>query len=185
MGKIQQKIGIKGIVATHLFEPKTEEDKKLIDLLRNKMIKPDDKRLQRILVQKTIQKNIVTTAGLTAITKGLSDNLTSLSQLKINYTAVGTGTTTPAASDTTLATETYRNTVNSLNYADNVFFASMFINYTEDSGTYYEAGLFINGTSATDSGTLFDRVLLNSPSGVSKTTSQVLTISFQITFSPV
>jgi len=137
------------------------------------------------LVERIVDKNIVCNVGLTQLTKALSGNLSTLSEAQVNYAAVGSGSTTPAAGDTTLATETFRNTVNTLNYADQVFFASMFIDFTEDSGTYKEAALFINGTASADSGSMFDRVLLNAPTGIVKSTSQILTISFQITFTPV
>jgi len=185
-----QAIGIEGIITSRVFEPKTKRDFALIDILRHSKLKSDDDLImQRLIsscmVQQVIDKNIVTTSGLTQITKGLSTNLTALSELEINYTAVGSGTTTPTASDTTLTTETFRNVVNSLNYSNGVLYASMSIDFTEDSGTYYEGGLFINGTATADSGLMFDHVLLNAPTGITKSTSQVLTISYQITFSPV
>ena len=204
--KFRQGIGVDGLVTVNVLEPKSERDfeiiqeirknqaeLKMIDVLSDiekKHIYKKNKDLQdeleaSCLVRKVQQHNIVTTAGLTQITKGLSTNLSTLSELEINYAAVGTGTGAPAAGDTTLDTESYRNVVNSLNYSSNILFASMFIDFTEDSGTYYEAGLFINGTASADSGSLFDRVLLNSPTGITKTTSQVLTVSFQITFTPV
>jgi len=198
---IQQAIGIKGIVTASVLKPESELDFSLLDRLRSNrdklantsekepIYRENDLLMKRLtdscLVRQVVQNNIVTTAGLTQVTKGLSTNLTALAELEVNYTAVGSGTTTPASTDTTLSTETFRNVVNSLNYSSNIFFASMFIDFTEDSGTYYEAGLFINGTATTDSGTLFDHVLLNSPTGITKTTSEVLTISFQITFTPV
>jgi len=202
-GKIEQYVGVPGVVTVNVLEPKTAEDFRLVDKLRdnrNRLIAAgrrlrhtiyqENHKIQKALedscmVRRVVQNNIVNTVGLTQLAKGLSTNLSSLSELEVNYTAVGTSATAPAAGDIALTVESFRNVVNTLNYSNNIFFASMFIDFLDDSGTYKEAGLFINGSAAADSGSLFDHVLLNSPTGIVKTTSQVLTISFQITFTPV
>lgn len=202
-GKMSDSVGVPGIVTATVLEPKTEREHSLVaEMRRNRSLLKiaEGAALESLFarnheielelketckVREVTQKNIVCTAGLTQITKGLSTNLTALSEIQVNYAAVGTGSTTPVAGDTTLTTESFRNSINTLNYSNGTLFASMFIDYTEDSGTYYEAGIFINGTGTTDSGSLLDHVLLNAPSGITKSTSQILTISFQITFTPV
>ncbi len=198
-----QFIGVKGVVTVNTLEPKSKLDFKMVDTLRRNRdllitagkeirarIYQENFDIQKALeesctVKRFVQDNIVTTAGLTQVAKGLSTNLTTLSELEVNYTAVGTGSTVPVAGDTTLTTEVFRNVVNTLNFSNNIFFASMFIDFADDADTYKEAGLFINATAAADSGTMFDHVLLNSPTGIVKSLSQILTISFQITFTPV
>ena len=196
-------IDVSGVVTVNTLEPKTAGEFRLVKLMRKNMgllkvasgkaklrLYQENRHIQESLeascmVKSFVQDNIVTTVGLTQVAKGLASNLAGLGELAINYAAVGTDATAPVAGDTTLTVESFRNVVNTLNFASNILFASMFIDFTEDSGTYKEAGLFINGTASADSGTLFDHVLLNSPTGIVKSTSQILTISFQITFTPV
>lgn len=136
-------------------------------------------------VEEFAQSNLVVTAGVTAVTQALSNNITAVSAIAVNYAAVGSGTTTPAAADVQLTTESFRKTITSLNYISGSFFGGMYIDYTESSGTYYEGGVFINASATVNSGTILNHVLLNSPTGIVKTTAQVLTINYQITFTPV
>jgi hypothetical protein len=124
-------------------------------------------------------KNIIPTVCRTMI----ANNLTSTSPtdtMLVNYFAVGSGTTTPANANTTLETETYRNAVASRTNANNVAYLTGFINATEDSGTYYEAGMFANGTATTDTGVLVSRVLLNSPTGITKSATETLTVDYTL-----
>lgn len=124
--------------------------------------------------------NLVPTVGLTNI----ANNLTSASPtytLKVNYAALGSGTNTPAAGDTTLQTEVYRNAIASTTNASNVAYATAFFNQTETTGTYREAGIFAAATGTANSGVLTSRVAIN----VTKTNTQKLTIDWTITFTSV
>ena len=126
------------------------------------------------------QDNIIPTVGRTL----LANNLTNSSpdnDPRINYTALGTGSTAVANTDTTLDTETYRTTTASSTNSNNVAYVTAFYTATECNGTYKEAGLFCNGTGAADSGVLFSRVLLNAPSGIAKTVTETLTVDYTIT----
>lgn len=121
--------------------------------------------------------NIIPTVGLT----NLANNLVSASPtytLKVNYAALGSGTNTPAAGDTTLQTETYRNAIASTTNSTNVAYATAYFNQTETTGTYREAGIFSNATGTANSGVLMSRVAIN----ITKTSTQKLTIDWTITF---
>lgn len=120
--------------------------------------------------------NLIPTVGRTLI----ANNLTSSSpdnDPRINYVALGTGTTAPANNDTTLETETYRNTVASETNANNVAYITGFFNATENDGTYKEVGLFADATGVADSGILFSRVAID----ITKSNTETLTIDYTIT----
>ena len=128
------------------------------------------------------EENIIPTVGRTMI----ANNLTASSPddvLRINYTALGTGSTAVANGDTTLVTETYRTTTGSSTNANNIAYVTAFYTAAEDSGTYKEAGLFCDATASANNGILFSRVLLNAPSGITKTVTETLTIDYTITIS--
>ncbi len=98
---------------------------------------------------------------------------------RVNKIALGSGTNAPAAGDTTLQTEVYRNDLASGNNVSNVVTLTGFFSATETSGTYREAALFINGTGSADTGTILSRVAIN----ITKSAAQTMTIEWTITIS--
>lgn len=122
-------------------------------------------------------ENLIPTVGRAAIADHLTNPTPSPSSLRINYTALGTGANVPANGDTELQTETFRKAVASETNADNIAYVTAFYTAPEVSGTFLEAGLFINGTITPDSGTLFSRVAIN----ITKTITETLTIDYTIT----
>ena len=156
---------------------------KKIDKLRKsgKDFMPFVYELNRICDTETIKlKNIIPTVGRTMIANNLVST-TPTNEMIVEYIALGTDNTTPANGDTTLGTETYRNSVASKTNSDNVAYVSGFFNATETTGTFYEAGIFSDATSATDSGILLSRVLLDAPTGIVKSNTETLTIDWTIT----
>ena len=115
--------------------------------------------------------NIIPTTGLALITNNLTD-ASPTNSMRINYCSVGTGTTAPALGDTTLETETFRNTIASQTNSSGVAYNTMFISAGDDDGTYKEFGLFADATVTLDSGVLFSRVAIN----ITKSNLQTLTI---------
>ena len=118
------------------------------------------------LVEKR-EQNLITTIG-----KGLVTRLLGAlnSAVKPDYMAVGMGTTASAAGDTTLETETYRETINTFTAittttTDDTIQYVMTISEGElASGALTEAGLFgsITGTvasGASNTGVLLSRVV--------------------------
>lgn len=135
-----------------------------------------DVKTDRILrVQK--YHNIIPTVGRAAIANSLTHSSPSPANIRVNYVALGTGTNAPANSDTTLQTETYRNTVASQTNASNIAYQTGFFSATETSGTFREAGLFMVGTASANTGTLLSRVAIN----ITKSTSETLTLDWTIT----
>jgi hypothetical protein len=120
--------------------------------------------------------NIIPTVGMTLITNNLTDASPDNSP-RINYCAVGSGTTAPGLADTKLETETYRNTVASETNSGAVAYATMFLSATEDNGTYREVGFFSNGTASADSGVLVSHKAIN----ITKSAVQTLTIDWTLT----
>jgi len=124
----------------------------------------------------TYYNNVICTVGKSMI----ADNLTNASPdnvMRINYVALGSDATAPVASDATLGTETYRNTVASETNSDNIAYISAFFGQTEVTGTFAEAGLFSDGGAGADSGILVSHVAISE----TKSAVETLTIDWQIT----
>jgi hypothetical protein len=113
------------------------------------------------------------TAGINTV--NLGDNI---------YIALGTGTTAPSASDTTLDTETVRKAVSDASRNTTTGKITVFFNSSEVSGTYEEIGLFSNGKNVTASGSA-DTGILNSRvlNTITLGAGENLTVTFNITFS--
>lgn len=104
-------------------------------------------------------KNLVVTAGLTLLANRISD-ATPDSGCLVNYIAVGTNNTAPAAGNTTLGAENARKQVASRTNSAAVAAISTTFNAGEvPTSTINELGLFIDGTGTANSGTLLARVL--------------------------
>lgn len=125
-----------------------------------------------------VYHNIIPTVGRTLLANNLTD-ATPTNDPLINKAELGTGTSTPANGDTTLQTGTYRNDVASLTNGNNIAYITAFFNATETSGTFREAGLYADGSGTVGNGVLVSRVSIN----VTKTTSQTLTIDWELTIS--
>lgn len=98
----------------------------------------------------------------------------------INYIAVGTGTNSPAITDTTLQTELARtNNILSQTRVNNVVTFEFYFGPTEAIGILKEVGAFIDGTAVVDSGQLFDRQNID----ITKTAMNSLTIDLVVTVS--
>jgi hypothetical protein len=102
--------------------------------------------------------------------------------LGIAWGEIGTGTATPANTDTALTTPTNRAPVS---YAfDNSFTtASLQFFFTDASlanGTYYECGSFIGGSSTIGSGNMFNHALFGTP--YSKSSGVDTTLEIDISF---
>lgn len=80
----------------------------------------------------------------------------------INYGALGTGSTTPAASDTRLTAEVARVVPSTIIDVSNnqVQLQCYFPDANLSNGTYPEAGTFMNGTATLNSGQIFNHALL-------------------------
>ena len=100
--------------------------------------------------------------------------------LKANYFALGTGSSAPANSDTTLQTESTRSVFTQRTAYQNVAYLDVFFPSTTVGGnTYNEAGIFVDGTASVNTGYLLSRVAINQVLG----SSQTLTVNCSITIS--
>ncbi len=122
-------------------------------------------------------ENLIPTVGRAQIAKALEAALAGISEIEINFTSLGTGSTAPANGDTILETEVFRKAVASLTSSSNQLFVTAFYTAGEVSGTFAEAGIHINGTGSPDSGILFSRVAIS----VTKSSSETLTIDYTVT----
>ena len=130
-------------------------------------------------VGEMVVSNLCPTVGRSVLAQRLA-NTTTYTGI-INYAALGSGTTAPNNSDTQLATESYRKTIDSQTYINNVAYLSVFIPAGTATATHYEAGLFIDGTAGANTGQIFSRVLFSPP--VAKTALVSLTLDCSLTVS--
>ncbi len=101
------------------------------------------------------------------------------SELGITYMAIGSGTTAVAVTDTILVTETMRKVLTSRIKSGQTSVFSMYLSTTEGNGSIREIGLFGGLASSTpNSGTLFDRLLINEAKVNTETWTIEITISF-------
>ena len=127
-------------------------------------------------VREVIQENMIPLTGRAYIILRLMQDQATPG-IKLTHTALGSGTNAPANGDTQLQTETYRKAVASATSAGNIGYVSAFYTAVEFVGTIREVGLFINGTGAANSGTLFSRVATN----LTKSNIETLTVDYQLT----
>jgi hypothetical protein len=119
------------------------------------------------------QHNLVVTAGRNLI----RDLLNGDAVAGLTYFALGTGTTAVQPTDTTLATEVFRNAVTQRVKAAGELTVKYFLATGEANGnTLAEAGIF----NAVSSGTLFARVVLAST--IVKTSAIEVTFAWDLTF---
>ena len=99
---------------------------------------------------------------------------------KANYIALGTDGTQETELDTSLAAEAIRWQFTNRYYLDNVAYLDKFFWSTEVGGnTYLEAGVFIDGTAATNSGFILSRITMDEQIAATET----LTINVSVTIS--
>ena len=122
--------------------------------------------------------NIIPDAGRTAIARRLANVGSKANEGIITYGAVGTGTTYPQNSDTQLAVELDRKLCSRRTNTLNVITVRTYFTTEEANGDLKEFGLFGEDADGTaNSGTLFERVLINR----TKTIAKTLTIESEIT----
>lgn len=185
MENLKDKCGIKGELLISLSDVRSKAAQALERAIEAARLRLDFKEVRRLLTELNSKflvdqfslSNIVPTAGRTALAMRLAGTTTYTSIL--NYGALGTNNTTPANTDTTLGTESYRKALASLTYSANIAYITQFYTASETSGTFSETGVVIDGTASANTGQLFSRALVS----VTKTTSQTLTIDHTFTFS--
>jgi hypothetical protein len=124
-------------------------------------------------------KNVLTQLLFTGFFKFLNavTDTPAYDDLNITHLAVGTGTTAPAKTDTTLENEYFRKAVSSKSYTDDIFTAKMLMGTTEGNTTITEIGVFADATDTTDSGTLLSHIAVN----ITKTDSISLLLTWTLT----
>lgn len=112
--------------------------------------------------------------------ESLASRLVGASKGQVTYLAVGTSTSTPASTDTTLGTELERKQISVRTSSGDTATFRTFFNTTEANGTLKEIGLFgDDATGTVDSGTLFAHASVDKM----KTSSETLTIDWSLTIS--
>lgn len=118
------------------------------------------------------QKNLITQLGLNFIASKIVNTSGAMSHM-----ALGNGATPPTISDTTLASELGRVTLQSQSSTNNVALFSAFFGQGVATGTLAEAGIF----NSASGGTMFNRALI-SPT-ITKNPTDTVTVQWNITVS--
>ena len=181
---IKDKTGIKGFITTHVFDMTSKKALAIEQEIQELLKKPLSERPRQIyiemvndlkrlfIVREYAHRNLLPTVGRAVIAQRLANDTTYTGI--INYGALGSGSTTPANSDTTLDTEVFRKTVASASDTDNMAFIDFFYSKSDTNGTYNEFGTVIDGTGSADTGQLFNHVLTG---GWVKTSSESMTVA--------
>ena len=159
---LQEQKGIKGRITLRSYKAGTKE-----------------------LIKEIITDNLIMKApsvGIDLIIQRLIGDTTY--SLKINYGAIGTGSTAPAVTDTQLATESVRVLVtpNQQNVENSQAKLQFFFpDGSLSNGTYYEFGAFVDGTASANSGKIFDRALFFTPYVKASGTDTTIELDISIT----
>jgi hypothetical protein len=107
--------------------------------------------------------NLLTTSLYTLIFNALNYDVTAqtANALNINFMATGTGTAPLSQSDTKMSAELFRKAPSSKAAGAGIFTCKFLLATTESIGTITELGVFCNGTSTADSGTLISHASCN------------------------
>lgn len=131
--------------------------------------------LGRLCKTKTVTKtNIVTLSGRAVMARLLIGDDTYTGA--VNYGALGDDNTAVNSADTTLGNEVARKSYALRTRTNAQVNINFFYSQSDTDGTYEEFGTFIDGTSATDSGQMFNHVLTG---GWTKTALEAMVVSVQ------
>ena len=161
-----------------------EKEKNMnVDINVKSLIRDIKGHVKLIIVDMMTQKvtikeyeNLFTTVGKNSLFQRLAGDS---SKGLITYGAVGTGLSTPSITDIKLNNEVFRKSISTLLVNNTLLIARLFLSTSE--GNYYlkEFGLFgDNATGSTDSGTLFDRCIVEH----NKVSSETVTIEVILEF---
>ncbi|MEW5952627.1 MAG: hypothetical protein AB1815_02555 [Bacillota bacterium] len=125
------------------------------------------------------ERNLIVQAGLIFLTTIVIRDGGQTNDIPF-YCALGSGTTAPMANDVKLENETFRKFLSAKTRQANLARLRTFFLASEANSTHTEFGIFLAGTSAKDSGTLLNRIVLTG--GVIKTSQQVLTVECRLIF---
>lgn len=97
------------------------------------------------------------------------------------YTALGSNSAVSSSTMTQLGNELVRVAVGSkMSLSGGILSARSIVYPSAGSGTWYEVGLFVEGSTTINSGTLLSRII--DSAGIIKTARQILTVDHQLTF---
>jgi hypothetical protein len=109
-------------------------------------------------------KNLVTTVGRQFISRRITGQET----VGLQYAAIGTGTTAPAISDTTLVSESLRKVLTECYQGDVYFYSTVYLLASECSFYIKEGGLFggVLATATAGTGSMLARFLVDCDNSV-------------------
>jgi hypothetical protein len=128
-------------------------------------------------VVKIVEKpNLIVQSGLEALAAIIVDEIP---QGNAIFLALGTSTTPPAKTDTTLKAEGFRKILTDKSRFSNEIRLRFYLMTTEANGLWKEAGVFLAGTEIANSGWLLNRII-PSGNGINKVSNQSLTVEIRV-----
>jgi hypothetical protein len=141
-----------------------------------------DAKTGRITYQTEWNHNVITTVGLTATMRRWANVASVANEGMVTYGAVGNGSVTPVAGDTTMENEVARNTIATGTVSGTTATIEAFFAEAVANDTITQFALFGEDASASaDSGTMFNHASF--ASSFVKTSSETLSVEVQITAS--
>lgn len=134
----------------------------------------------RTIAKETTYTNLTTVTGRNVIAKWLTGDNTYDADSGCNYCEIGDDNTAPTVNDTSLGNGEYRVATSGYDNNQYAYISSHFPAGTVGgNGPFYEAGLFIDGTSTLDTGQMFSHFAISED----PTANQSITIDSTITIS--
>lgn len=160
MKQIKTKMGLKENISAYSLKNVSKED---VEKLRKGVRGSSDLIKELVAEGKIIRidkkENLIADVGVSVFAQRLAGEVTNSGV--IEFGALGTGTTPPTASDTTLETEVFRKETSSSAYDGNTAYIDFFIDKADVDGTFTEFGNFIDGDTDPDTGILFSKVTVD------------------------
>ncbi|MEI8360940.1 MAG: hypothetical protein WCG01_02335 [bacterium] len=181
MNKLDQNIGATGEIKAEFYDQSNLAEWQVAlnkVLLKCRKYQPSIMKLYQLgqLVRAEEIKNVICANGFNAVARRLAGDTTYTGI--INKMILGTGSGTPAETDTQLFTETYRNNTASATASGKVSYLTGYFTETECVGTYTEFGNCIDGLAGANTGQLWSHI-----AGLNwvKTNTVVLVVSCKYT----
>lgn len=180
MGDVQ--VGPVGVGTMIMKNERTRKEKDLTGLIGRVCVTTYKAGTKEILRRSLWIENLIVSGaggyGRNIIARRLAGDNTYSGNVK--YGEIGTGTASPANSDTALATPTARTSIVTGSVSNNIASLQFFFSDAAlANGTYHEFGSFIDGTSTIGTGRMWNHVLFGT--AYVKSTGEDTTIEVDIT----
>ena len=183
---LKEKAGFRGKITLTNYLIESEEAQKLQEYIGSLGDVPQavfealEQRLRSLCtVRETIFSNAVVMSGRTVFTRMMVGDTTYTGA--INWGAIGTSATAVSDAQTQLVAEAKRKGIATKSRTDDSVTLRFFYTKADANGTFQEFACFIDGTSAANSGQMYNRALTG---GWVKSALEAMTVTVQLDLNP-